>query len=100
MTPRDVVYRQAHFADDNGPVIVGCAIFFIVFSTIIVGLRFLSRFLRKLPLGIDDYFTVPALVGAPCFINSPYSPPAGRGDRTLSAEHSLYGPQFDYRSRS
>ena len=71
MTPRDITYQLADFADDRGPTIVGCAIFFIVFSTIIVALRFLARFLRKLPLGIDDYSTVHALVGARCFTNTP-----------------------------
>ena len=58
----EFAYQQAHIADDKGPTIVGCGIFFIAFPTIVVALRFLARYLKKLPLKLDDYFTLPALV--------------------------------------
>jgi hypothetical protein len=100
MTPEEIAYQQAQIAGDKGPEIVGAAIFFIVFPTVIVVLRFLARSLRKLPLGIDDYFTLPALVGVNTFTNHSHLPVTGRGDPTLCAEHPVYGPQFDYRRHS
>ena len=60
--PEFIAYQKAHMNDDRGPSIVGCAIFFITFTTIVVGLRFIARVIRKLPLKLDDYFTLPALV--------------------------------------
>jgi hypothetical protein len=61
-TPAQIAYQQAHIDDDRGPSIVGCAIFFIIFPTIVVALRFVARFARKLPLEHDDYLTLPSLV--------------------------------------
>ncbi len=58
----EIAYQQAHVADDKGPSIIGCAIFFIAFPSIVVALRFLARYLKKSPLKLDDYFTLPALV--------------------------------------
>jgi hypothetical protein len=62
ITPEEIAYQQAHIGDNRGPTIVGLAVFFIVFPTIVVALRFVARSVRKLPLGLDDYFTLPALV--------------------------------------
>jgi hypothetical protein len=93
ITPAEIAFQQAHITENQGPSIVGCAIFFIVFPTIIVALRFVARFMRKLPLELDDYFTLPALVGALATL-------AGAGltmiafcDLHLCAEHLMYVSQ-------
>jgi hypothetical protein len=62
ITPAELAYQQAHIKDNQSPSIIGCAIFFIVFPSLVVTLRSLARFVRNLPLELDDYFTLPALV--------------------------------------
>ena len=71
-TPEEIAYQQAHIADNKGPPILGSAIFFIVFPTMVVALRFAARFATKLPLKLDDYFTLPALVSV---LTTSASPP-------------------------
>ncbi|ERF75274.1 hypothetical protein EPUS_00066 [Endocarpon pusillum Z07020] len=59
---QDTFHQRALIDDNRSASLIACSIFFIVFPTIIVAFRFVARFMRKLPLGLDDYFTLPALV--------------------------------------
>ena len=50
-------------AEDRGQSIVVGNIAVAVAATVAVGLRFLARRLRRIPLRVDDYLILAALVG-------------------------------------
>ena len=48
--------------EDRGYVAVGTCVAFTVIEIVFVFLRFLSRWLGKVPMGIDDVLIIPALI--------------------------------------
>ena len=56
-------YQKAHIHDDRGSLMVGVSITLMILSVITVALRFLSRWIKRLPWEADDYTMIPALVG-------------------------------------
>ncbi|KAI1337121.1 hypothetical protein F5Y15DRAFT_426036 [Xylariaceae sp. FL0016] len=63
--------------EDQGPTVIGVAWFFIAVCTIAVVLRFAARLNRRLPIGLDDYLSLGALVlvivyCVTCIISVPY----------------------------
>jgi len=51
------------YVDENvGPHVVGVAVAFIVLEIFLVAMRFTSRYLNKIPIGLDDIFIIPSLV--------------------------------------
>lgn len=63
LTPQEIVYETVHFHDNKGPAIVGGSILLIVFATIAVVLRLVSRRIKRTAWGADDYTIVLSLVG-------------------------------------
>ena len=61
-TPENLQYQLTHKDEDRGPLIKTVSIVLIVIATVLVILRFLARWIRRLKLQIDDYFMIPALV--------------------------------------
>ena len=51
------------FAQYGKPVLVGVGVTFIILEIIIVGLRFYARRRSRVPVGIDDWMILLALVG-------------------------------------
>lgn len=63
--PEELRYQEAHLHEDRGPLIVGVSTFLIVLCIIAVTLRFVARWIRRLPWMADDYAMLPALVRIP-----------------------------------
>ncbi|MCJ1246869.1 hypothetical protein MMC30_004078 [Trapelia coarctata] len=62
LSPEELRYQEAHIQEDRGPWIVGVSIFLIVLCTVAVTLRFVARWIRRLPWKADDYAMLPALL--------------------------------------
>ena len=62
LPPGEVAYQSAHIHEDRGPLIIGVSVTLITLTTVTVALRFIARWIRQLPWGLDDYFMIPALV--------------------------------------
>jgi hypothetical protein len=45
-----------------GNILQGVAIAFIVLAVVFVGLRYVSRYLKGMGLGLDDFLVLPALI--------------------------------------
>ncbi|MCJ1351259.1 MAG: hypothetical protein MMC33_001243 [Icmadophila ericetorum] len=60
--PSEIAYQLANAHQDKGPLYKGIAVFLIILSTVTVVLRFTARYKKKLPVGVDDYLTIPALI--------------------------------------
>lgn len=52
------------FAEYGKPILIGVGIAFIILEIIIVGLRFYARRRSRVPVGIDDWLILLALVGS------------------------------------
>ena len=62
LPPAEVAYQEAHIHQDKGPMVIGVSIALIALTSATVVLRFIARWIRQLPWGLDDYFLIPALV--------------------------------------
>ena len=74
-----IARKVAQYQEDNAPAVIAGSIILIVVATSAVILRLMSRWVRKLQLGGDDYLIIVALVFAcqylrsfPCPIALPY----------------------------
>lgn len=65
LSPEELRYQEAHIQEDSGPWIVGVSIFLVVLCFVAVTLRFVARWIRRLPWKADDYAMLPALVHIP-----------------------------------
>ena len=62
LPPEDIAYQKAHIHDDHGAMVNGVSGFLIAITTIVVGLRFIAKKVRRNPLEWDDWFALSGLI--------------------------------------
>lgn len=66
MTAEEIVRQLGHFDDDKGPYVIAVATVFFSFALTLVFLRFVTKKVKRIDHGLEDYLITVALVSTAC----------------------------------